>query len=123
MGSALSCKNDTISCSCTSDSEKIENTYNIIVTEKNRTLSELQSLYSKLDKKLEAITIQKEKMKQICAKENDILEQTIKRVSSGSDKSDDSNTEPYASPIRSESLGGGVASSPTTRTVADFSNF
>ncbi len=103
MGSAFSCKNDTISCSCQADSEKIENNYNIIVTEKNKTLEKLEKLYSKIDKKLEAINLQKSKMQQIVAKENDILENTMKRISSGSEKaSEDSNTEPYISPTSAE---------------------
>ncbi len=96
MGSALSCKNDSISCSCSADTEKIVN-YNVIIQEKNKTLSNLNDIYKKLDKKLEKLSHEKEQMKMICQKENDYLEKTMKISSSSSN---DSNTEPYSSPTQ-----------------------
>jgi hypothetical protein len=98
MGSGLSCKNDSISCSCSADTEKIVN-YNVIIEEKNKTLTNLNDLYKKLDKKLERLTLEKEKMKIICKQENDYLEQTMKKINSSSDDSSKSDTEPYKTTV------------------------
>lgn len=99
MGNGLSCKGgEAVSCKCSADTEKIIN-YNVIIEEKNKTLSNLNDIYRKLDKRLERLTLEKEKMKVICKQENDYLEHTIKKISSSdSNGSGESITEPYRSP-------------------------